>query len=220
MRFQMNPGTSLVAISGVLSICLATSRRKAVVFLDVCGPGMISTTPVRWAGFKKWKPANRLGHMSGDATSPIVKLEVLVVMIALGWHHGSIRRSSACLVSRSSTMVSTTRSASVKVPSSISAGTTTASAHLDAVAAALSRPAGVRPAIATDHPAAANAAAISGPMAPVPMTTAFIVISGAPGASRRPCRPAAECWDRPGCEEPPCRTRRSSRPGDPSSPAG
>ena len=93
-----------------------------------------------------------------------------------------MRRKRAILVGASSTIVSMTRSASATVSWLMAAGGIAMSpASCVARMAPASRLSGMRPASRTSQPAVARAAAISGPIAPVPMTTAFTW--NAPGAT-------------------------------------
>ena len=102
---------------------------------------------------------------------------------ASGRSQPSMRPSTSCFAARSSTIVSSTRSASRRAASSIpEAATSRPASWAPASAASRARP-GTRPQIVTVQPARTSAAASPGAMRPLPSTTARATPCGCEGSA-------------------------------------
>ena len=83
--------------------------------------GTSSTSDIAGAGLKKWMPQTRSGRSVTIAISTTGSVDVLVARIADGVHTRSRSRKRSCLVARSSTIDSSTRSHAASSSSAVTA---------------------------------------------------------------------------------------------------
>ncbi len=169
---------------------------------DVVIAGTNSTSDITGAGLKKWMPHTRSGRSVTMAISTTGNVDVLVARIADGVHTRSSSRNSSCLVARSSTIDSSTRSHAASSSSAVTALTrprtsaavasstrpffTCRASDASRPASIASAPAWVRLRSTTSKPAAAATSATPAPMIPEPTTpTRLIAIETSPPVVER-----------------------------------
>src|SRR5512135_371807 len=194
----MKPGVD-VACTGVLPHAIAVAWTVSATARSVARPLTTSTSCISGTGLKKCMPTMRPGDFIPAASSVIDSDDVFDARIAAGGTITSSSRSRPRLVSRSSTIASTTSSALTQSPS---AWTGAIRAVAAAAAAASSLPLAARPARVWPIPSRARSAApirvsnrrtgcpawaatwaMPMPMAPAPMTATVASRGSAPPTS-------------------------------------